>query len=234
MSRNQFWFLTALFLMTPSTFAQMAAKVLKAKGNKAIIQVISGDRLERGDELEIHFAGDSLAISSSGLTLGTRAHSISGELSFSSTSTTIERANVPNSDEQQSAFAIDGKYGWNSGDYEFGPLLTYNGTTVDGENISSLRVGGFLEYNFLSPNRPGVELVPATGLSFELLNATLDSSSGSGYGLTVYLGGKYFMLSDSLAFTGFLTFNQDNISYANDRKDTSQTTGLRFGIAQYF
>ena len=217
-----------------SSLAQTSARVLKSKGRKAIIEVTSGERFQPGDELEIRFADEVGSNSYSSSLVGGRANSIAGDFAFTQSSIKTERDNVPSTDSQSSNFVFSGRYGWNSGLYEFGPQVSYDGATVDGENISSMRLGGFFEYNFIEANRPGVELVPTTGVSFEYLSATLDSSSGTGIGLSVFVGGKYYILSDSLAFTGFLTINQDTITYANNRKDSSQTTGLRVGLAQYY
>ncbi|MEO0334940.1 MAG: hypothetical protein AAF202_01000 [Pseudomonadota bacterium] len=144
--------------------AQVSAQVLKSKGRKAIIEVTSGERLEPGDEIEIRFA-DELVAKGEQATVGSRGNSISGEFTFGTTSTNTERANVPDSQSEVSTFALTGRYGWNSGKYEYGPSLTYEGQTVDSENISSGRWGGFFEYNFMKPNKSGVEFVPTAGLS---------------------------------------------------------------------
>lgn len=210
--------------------AQTTARVLKVKGRKAIVELDDTGLLQRGDEIIV----ESRSASLQQYDTGSRKNSISGSGSFASISTETERDNVPNEKVETTTFTLEGRYGWNIGVYEYGPVLSYSSSTVDSDNSSNLSLGGFFDYNFYKANKPGVQLVPTSGVQVSFLSANADSQSGSGFGFTTYIGAKYFLLTQSLAFTGYLNIDYQSVSFANNKTETSIGPRLSVGLSQYF
>jgi hypothetical protein len=189
-------------LMSFPAFAGPQARVIKTKGNQAIVQFPSGEKPRVGQVIDI--GGDNGPDAEPGEKIGTgeRTHSltVSGELSIGQSSTS---GGSSDSSETETAISITGRYGWNKETWEAGPLGTFSMTTGGSTTTRVILVGGFYDWN-LVPNRPGTVFVYGLGGYGEFGQEALTPSGGTETSATrmSFFGGgnmKWFGLSENVA-----------------------------------
>ena len=206
-----------------SAFAQ-EARIIKVKGQQAIVTFPSGVKPQVGQTLDV---GRSSGGSGGPVGKGSRDHYIglSAELSSltnsaSSTSTT--------------AFTLIPRYGWNMGVIEYGASGRLGYGSTSGVSTSSLGAGGFFDFN-LVPNVSGTEMV--FGLFGDIAvrqdSQTISSTTTSSSVTTLFGGGqvKYFGLSDSFAIRGEAGYYYENTSPS---ATTNSGFKVKGAIAAYF
>ena len=221
--------LTITLILAPSAFAQQA-KVLKVSGRKAIVQFPDDARPKAGQMIDLGVGGVSSMSSDSGVhkTTGARSQMFGGSGEFS---------NLTNSSSSvsTSTFQLEGRYGINQGEMEFGGLLAFLYRSSTGTSSRSIGPGGFFDYN-LVPNRPGTELVYGGGAlaQYFAVSTTTGSAEASSSTLRFELGGqlKWYPLGDQLAVRGDLVYRYDQ----NSGTTSYTTTGfvVKGGLYFYF
>lgn len=210
--------------------AQSSARVLQTKGRKAIVVFEESGLVSRGDRIVV----ETRPMLRGNSETGTRENFISGSGSLAMISIETEKENIPTEKEESTEVRLEGKYGWNQGLYEYGPVLSYESTTIDSDSSSDMSFGGFFDYNFYKPNVSGQKLVPTAGTQISFISTDEDSQSGSGFGFTTYIGGKYFHLTSNLAFTGFFNIDYESVSFSNGKTVSSMGPRVSVGLSQYF
>ena len=164
----------ALLLITSFTATAQSAKVIKVSGRKAIVQTPPGTELKVGQTLSAEGTSSDHDSDSSGPGInGDRNHSMGGNAEF----TSISQSRSGNS-TTVSNFEINGRFGWNQREMEFGPIAGIANTNAGGITATALMFGGFFDYNFV-PNAPGTKLVYAAGGTFKIGTASVAGSSGT-------------------------------------------------------
>jgi len=151
-----FFSITTLVLFNAEAEAQ-TFKVLRVKGNRALIQLPRGITLEKGETYAVDADSSTAALTNAGSGIGSREHVVggSGQLSFESTQET------GSADDTVITISLNGRYGWNKGKMEYGPSATILNRTGD-LGVRRISVGGFYDYNLIE-NVPGVEVVYGFG-----------------------------------------------------------------------
>lgn len=209
----------ALSLATPA-FAQKI-KVRKVKGNQAVIE-FSGAPLRTGSVYEISSESFGEVGNS-----GSRANLLG--ISFS-----LKSGKADNASSSSTVISVAGSYGWNSGSYEYGPLLSYSSSNANnGNTASTIQVGGFVDYNLI-PNLPGEVFI--YGLGGTASFGSNDSGSGSTTSLMGLTAGpfvKWFAINSTSAvrFDALYEYTK----YSGNASDVAYSgILLRAGIATYF
>ncbi|MCB0350686.1 MAG: hypothetical protein KDD38_05845 [Bdellovibrionales bacterium] len=225
---NKLIMLTLVFGLHSAHAASL--KVLKIKGQKAIVQVPASMDVQVGDTLSV--SEDGGGESTFGRVEG-RGSRVDGAFTYASQTIDSKTAGFSTSTDK-TLMTITAEYGWNTGTFEFGPLVTYGSQSVSGVDTSTWSLGGFFEYNFIE-NKPGELYVPYAGVSVGYGSSDLGGGitySGLDYG--VYGGVKWFPLNDTLAFVPFLRYQSVTRDFDGDNGSTSKDMMLGFGVAKYF
>jgi hypothetical protein len=213
--------LGSLFLLSTGAAKAEIVHVEKVKGNKAVIRLPVGMRVESGQELQV---GASSRLPASKGSEG-REHKIGGTAEISSLSSSNGTTST-----NSTTIGVSGTYGWNTGTWEYGPqfLLTMLSSST---SMTIYAIGGFVDYN-LTPNMPGVDFLWGAGGS-----AGLNSSSGGGTsssGMSFFAGGfnKWFPIGHPVSLRTDL-----GLSYSQSGSTVKTTqTGLlaKAGFEVYF
>lgn len=220
----------ASLLISSLSFAQQI-HVQKVKGNKAIVEVTGGN-LAPGRTYNL---GGGSAGGSGG---GSRQYVVSGSFTFrSGTDTTSVTVNSVTSTTTGSGNDMNllARFGWNNGDTEYGPIVSYRNADSDfqGLHYSSIGAGGFFDYNF-TPNRLNETTVFA--VTGEGTYGTYSPKTGSGGNtMNFFAGGsvKWFGITSSTAVRADLGYDYTKITVGSS-SITSAGFVLRAGIATYF
>jgi hypothetical protein len=224
--------LIALLVFTTASFAQgQTAKVIKVKGQQAIVQFPAGTVPQVGQQLDLGGGSVSDADGNAMPGLGSRKNLIGlgvNQLYFLNNSATSKSV---------TGIKLNGRYGWNTGRMEFGPIATLEYESRDNSSTRLMAIGGFFDYNF-TPNISGQKLVyAATGdLSFGQLSEKQGSFEPTSTIINLFVGGtvKWFGLSDHFALRADAGFNLQRST--PDSGDATSLAGamVRAGIANYF
>ena len=211
--------LVALLMTSPSWGQKI--KVRKVKGNQAVVD-FSGEALQMGQVYELNSGGFADPTSS-----GTRDHVIGLQASFQSGKYDSVGA------KSITTINLVGRYGWNHGNFEFGPMASYTSDNTLGTTTSTMQGGAFGDYN-LVPNSAGEVFVYGAGGLAGF--GTRDNGSGSSTSLMSFAAGpfvKWFMLSGSFAirFDGLYEYDK---SSGNAADTTYSGFKLMAGISSYF
>ena len=216
-----------------SAFAQQA-KVIKVKGQQAIVQFPSGSKPQVGQIIDVGGGSyDEEGGGGGGAGVGNKSRGrllgVSGELSFLNDSTTSKSTTT---------ISITPKYGWNTGAMEFGPQGTISLVSGDGFSRRTLAAGGFFDFNFV-PNDIGQTLIYGVGGSAEIGQESSSIGSGPDSTSTVmrlFAGGnvKWFGLSDSWALRGDAGYDYARTSPNVGSASTNSGIKVKVGIATYF
>lgn len=218
-----------LVLLSGSGVYAQKAKVVKTKGQQAIVQFPEGVTPEVGQTFNVgeEVLEDVGGAKSSGGGSRKKLLGISTELSMLSNSLTSKST---------TAFTMSGRFGWNMKDFEAGPAGSIVYTSTDGRAQQLISAGGFLDVN-LVPNDVGTDIVYGIGTEAEVGFYSDSSVTLNNYtSYNVFAGGflKLFMLlKNTVAARADLGF--DYTSYSNDRTSYS-TSGLlaKGGLSVYF
>jgi len=127
-------------MASPMTYAQQA-KVLKVSGRKAIVQFPDDARPKAGQMIDLGGGGSMSSMSSdSGAhkSTGARSQMLGGSGEFSNLTSS-------NSSVSTSTFGIEGRYGINQGEMEYGGLLTFIYSSTTGSSSRTIGPGGFFD-----------------------------------------------------------------------------------------
>lgn len=217
-------------LLGASTANAQTFKVLRAKGNKAVIQLPKGESLAKGSTYSISESRESSASAGGN---GSREKTVS----LSSEIFTGSRSVGSGSSVSLTTFDVAGRYGWNQGVMEYGPLASVAYASSGSASARTILAGGFYDYNLVE-NTPDTELVYGVGASAALGQASVSaggSSSTSSTILTASGGGqaKWFPFGHSTAIRvdGGLRFDRQKTGTV-----TTTETGLTIaaGLQVYF
>lgn len=141
------WLIIATLLsLTVPSYAQKI-KVKRVKGNQAVVE-FSGGTLENGRVYELNadeFGGTTTLPSDLS---ASRKYSISVGFRLSNSKSDATGA------QNETDIQMSGRFGWNTGTIEFGPLGTYSYDQAGNITSTAFTVGGFADYNII-PNIPG-------------------------------------------------------------------------------
>lgn len=228
--KHIFAFLLVL-TVSGSAFAQ-SAKVIKVKGQQAIVQFPSGTKPQVGQIIDVGDGGDE-GEDGGDVGVGNKSRArllgVSGEISFLNNSATSKSTTT---------ISITPKYGWNTGVMEFGPQGTIALTSSDGASSRTLSAGGFFDFNFV-PNDIGQTLIYGVGGEAEIGQASTSVGSGPDATSTVihlFAGGnvKWFGLADSWALRGDVGYDYTRTSPSTGSASTESGILVKAGIATYF
>lgn len=224
--------LSAFFAVISITFcfalpasAQQKIKVKKIKGNQAIVEFPSSMPLQMGEVYEVTPLDDLGAAAQADSE--SRNHLIDLSVNFSSYKSNAVGAT------QSSSFSASGRFGFNYGNFEWGPVAQVISTTSLSVTSSSYLGGLFADYNLI-PNTAGEVFIYGLGA---VANGGVATSSGTNTtSYAYYLGPfvKWFPFANSIG----LRFDAD---YSGESKvatagGTAAYTGFVFlvGISDYF
>lgn len=165
---------TLIFTTSSLGFAQKI-KVTKVKGNQAVVE-FSGSRLQAGQTYDLNSSLLPDVISS----LRKNVISVSASLLNVKADTALA--------ETQTNISLSGKYGWNMGSFEFGPVGSFESNGSQSTTQSSFKMGGFGDYNMIS-NTPGEVFIYGLGGYAELGQYT--ASSGAKSDLMEFFAGPF-------------------------------------------
>lgn len=217
-----------LLLVVPLEARAQQARILKVKGQQAIVQFPPGTKPQVGQMLDVG-SDATVGMNAGSAGAGARDNSIgvATELSFKNNSS---------SSKTTTAFSLAARYGWNMVDWEIGPsgLLSYR--SIDGISATAFGIGGFFDYN-LVPNVPGTEMVYGVGTEVSFLSSSTSTSSVSTTVIDLFVGGflKYFALKNTVALRGDAGLEYDRTGRSNT-STTDANTGLviKGGLQVYF
>lgn len=170
--------------------------VKKVKGKQALIEMVIPGSLTSGETYTVGNEDFSAALDDQPKTgAGNRKKTIGASASYSSTK-------YDDSDYTVTSLFLAGRYGWNQGSYEFGPLanfyMTDSGTGSSSAKSTSFGLGGFFDYNFTS--NVNASQVYGAGASFTYdTDKTGEADSVSSNAIFAGGFGKFFMLGTPTA-----------------------------------
>lgn len=149
------WLLVTILLTVVSALPLQSQaqkiKVRRVKGNQAVVE-FSGAPLQPGQAYEL--VQDEFSEGSS--SASNRRYVVS--LDFSLTSL---KSDAPGSDSDTD-MSLSGRFGWNFGQFEIGPLASYASNSTGNVTINVLKAGGWGDFNLI-PNIPGEVFVFGVG-----------------------------------------------------------------------
>lgn len=211
----------AVLFQTTNIWAQ-SVKVGKIKGNRAIVEITEG-QLESGQIYQIGLEGSG---SSSKGKPSKRDNYVSGSLGFKSSTT-----KVGSSSANTSSINLEGSYGWNKVQFEFGPIFSY-ATVNDGTSTTTLwALGGEALYN-LVPNKGNAEVLYGPGAKLYMGSGTLGSKSFGLYGVSIFGFWKYFPKSLNFGVATQLGYQLQTNN--TDPASSSSGVNIQLQILNYF
>lgn len=227
MLRNLSLFLAASTLTT-TAFAQQF-NVIQVKGNRAIIEVQTGEKLKVGESYSVgksEFGEDEFADVKS-KRKGQRKNLIG--LNFSLSNLKPDTTNAKSTTIIESTI----KYGWNLKQYEVAPLVTLSFTKPENTDASTtIGFGAAGSYNF-QQNVPGTELIFSADAQLILTSTKTPTASGNGTAFLIGPGAKWFSLSNDYAIAGGVYLSMDKQSIGNSNFTTSGLV-MQIGLSNYF
>lgn len=211
--------LLLIFLSSANAFGQKFT-VNKIKGNQAVIE-FTGSQLILGQTYD--FSSEEFPLSTS----ENRNHIISLSLNFSDA-----KSDAINSTSSADLNLL-ARFGWNFGTFEFGPIGSYSSLSRGGLTSTTLKLGGFADYNF-NPNFPGEAFV--YGLGASISGGIYDPGVGGQTDLMgVFVGpfAKWFPWEGPVGFRIELGYIYENISGVLT-SSTNTGLGTNVGINAYF
>jgi hypothetical protein len=229
----------ALAMLLSSAAHAQSFKVVKVKGNKAVIELPKGITLEKGERytIDAEKSGESAAEVTSEDT-GSRARVVGGEADLFVGSTN-RKTPTRSTSESGMQFSIAGKFGWNTGQLEYGPLLALAYESDSDSKNRTIAIGGFFDYNF-TPNTFGVETIYGLGAMLSVGQIATETSASrtttdSSTILSFFAGpfAKWFVFGHSTCLRGDLGLRYSSLS---EDSTTTTTTGLggSVGFETYF
>ena len=209
----------------PQASQAQTARVMKVQGKRAIIKLDGNGTLQPGQTVQLGSSSDDSSPRNAWGGTQSREHIIGGSASIYSTTEN------PGS-TSSTLFSVDGRYGWNRGDMEYGGLAGVRFFGTSGRSTREFRVGGFFDYNLVE-NRPGTELVygGSASLSYSMLNDTTGTNTASGSDIGLTLGGqvKWFPFGSNIAIRGDAFYGHSSRSLRTD-----STTGGFYVVGGFY
>jgi hypothetical protein len=197
-------------------------KVLKVKGRQAIVLYPEGAHPAAGDMLTVTRRLDEEE--KEGKNQRGNLIGIDGSLFYLNNSTTSKST---------TGLTVTGRYGWNFGNYEYGPIGTLN---LASDGSQTVTVGGFADINMVRNSRRQKLVYGFTG-DLEIGTVTQSSSSGGASASTVAIFGggqaKYFVLSNATAVRVDAGLALDSTT-TNGTSTSISGLLVKFGLANYF
>lgn len=230
--------LIALLVLGTTSFAHaQTAKIIKVKGQQAIVQFPTGTAPQVGQQINLGGGGVSDSSGEPVAGLGSRKNSLGLGISQLYFLNQTSKANGTSTSKGRTGIALNGRYGWNTGRMEFGPIVRLQYESMDNSTSRFMGIGGFFDYNF-TPNISGQKMIyAATGdLSFGQEGVKQGSLDTSSTVIAVFVGGsiKWFGLSDAFALRGDAGFSYDVSTPDSNNSTTNVGALIRAGIATYF
>lgn len=214
-------------------FAQQA-KVIKVKGQQAIVQFPAGVKPQVGQLINVGTDADedepeatvSTAVGGS----NRRQYIVGGSASLGY----INNSQTSKSSLELSMISV--RAGWNLVQYEAGPIGTFSYASSEGSSSRVLEVGGYFDYNLI-PNKPGTELVYGAGVegTFGQEAVKAGNSEASNVLMGLFAGGfvKWFGLKNATAVRIDAGLDYDRTAQTST---TVTRTGLvtKAGLSVYF
>ena len=220
-----------LVIATMSTLSQahaQQAKIIKVKGQQAIVQFPNGTAPTVGQMIDVGGGGGDGATSSAPMN-GRRDHllGLSASLTAASSSAGGSQTNLN----------FTGRYGWNQAIMEFGPIVNLAYSSTPGRTDRTLGAGGYFDFNFVE-NRSGVPLVYGVGaeLNYGQQTTTIAAVDSSTSLLELFAGGnlKWFGLSDHFALRGDAGLDVFRSTPSTGTATTLTGLSIKAGLAVYF
>jgi hypothetical protein len=223
------WVCFLIFVVaTQSAVGADFLKVIKVKGKRGIVEFPSHLRFKDGQSVRI----DDGVWKEKGLDgNGKRDYSIALTASYGQTSETTDSSGV-SSKVESGLIDTSLKFGFNLRSSELGPETSYIVSTIDGDQTTTVRLGGFYHYNFID-NKPGVEWAPYAGGSMGLISQDSDNRKRDGLNIGVAGGIRFFPLNDHVCAIGELGFDYSTLS-TDGAEITSTGISFAVGIGSYF
>lgn len=221
---------TLLVVASVASLSQaQEAKVIKVKGQQAIVQFPNGTAPVVGEMIPV--GGEAKTEDGGHRARGSRDHllALAGEIDFTNNSATSTSTTT---------FNIQGRYGWNQEIFEFGPLAGFLYTSTNGLSTRTIYGGGFLDFNFV-PNKPGNDFIYGVGVTGDFSQGTTSVSNGSDQTTSyfeLFAGGniKYFGLSENVALRADAGFDFKKNSGLNGQSSNDVGLKILAGIAFYY
>jgi hypothetical protein len=223
--------LSSLLVLASMSVASLAhaqqAKVIKVKGQQAIVQFPNGVPPVVGEMIPV--GGSEVQTETGAKPRGSRAHvlAVAGQIYFTNNSATSNST---------TGFKLRGSYGWNQEIFEFGPLAELDYASTTGQSSRTLLGGGFFDFNFV-PNKPGVETVYGVGATADAGQQTTTTGStdltSSEFDLFAGANAKWFGLSDNVALRADAGFQMVRTS-VNGQATTNSGLQILAGLSFYF
>lgn len=220
---------TIMFLYASFVEAQQL-NVIQVKGNRAIVEVQTGEKLKVGESYAVGKVDGEVSLDPVASGKGSRNYLVG--LDFALSNTKADTAGA------QSQLDIDTtlKFGWNKKQYEYGPLASLQYAKTGGNKASvTWGLGGFGTYNF-QPNIIGTDLIFSGDATFQYKRAT-DASvapeiTTTIMEMTVGPFAKWYGISDDHCIRGGLEFVWQRYDSTTD----ITVTGVQavVGISTYF
>jgi hypothetical protein len=212
--------------INPSNAFAQKAKIIKVKGQQAIVQFPTGARPEVGQILTLDEGDEKF---SPQVDATARQQIIGGSANLSFLNNSLNSRSTTD-------FGFSGRYGWNMVQIEYGPTVVFDYSTTDSNSSRTIEAGGFFDYN-LVPNKTGTVLVYGAGgeLEYGQTSTTVSSSTSTNTLFHFFAGGqlKWFPIKDSIAIRGDAGFD----SSATTSTSTTVTISgllLKGGLYIYF
>lgn len=219
---------TIMIIMGASLSNAQQLNVIQVKGNRAIVEVQTGEKLKVGESYAVGKVDGEISLDPVASGKGTRNYLIGLDVGFSNVKADTAGA------QSQMAINTALKFGWNKKQYEYGPLFAFDYTKSGSlKPTYTWGVGGFGTYNF-QPNIIGTELIFSGDAEFVFAQTKAgDADAFNTMGLTVGPFAKWYGISDDHCIRGGLVFSWDRTSPATG--DVT-TTGIQavVGISTYF
>ncbi|MCC7403651.1 MAG: hypothetical protein IT288_04555 [Bdellovibrionales bacterium] len=205
-------------LLTLPVFGQQV-KVLKVKGDKAVIKIPKDMDISKGQTLTIGGDGEEGDGEGGGAAKGSGSRNTALALGFEMTSMSSETelASGAKTSGDSNEIALDVTYGWNKGWAEYGPVFGYESSDNGTTKRTGFSLGGYFEYNFKT-NKPGEWMIPAAGaqLAWSQLSSETNSASADGNGpmIQIYFSCKMFPWSDNFAIAPILGYRMVNYDFS--------------------
>lgn len=220
--------ITVVMFLFASFVEAQQLNVIQVKGNRAIVEVQTGEKLKVGESYAVGKVDGEVSLDPVAAGKGSRNYLIG--LDFALANTKADTAGA------QSVMAIDTafKFGWNKKQYEWGPLFTLDYTkTGSVKPTYTWGLGAFGTYNF-QPNIIGTDLIFSADADFVFSSTKAGNADAvNSMGLTVGPFAKWYGISDDHCIRGGLVFAWSRVSPASG--DVT-TTGIKaiVGISTYF
>lgn len=221
--------LTAIiFFLCASISQAQQLNVIQVKGNRAIVEVQTGEKLKVGESYAVGKVDGEVSLDPVAAGKGSRNYLIGLDFGFSNTK--VDTAGAQSVTAMNSSL----KFGWNKKQYEYGPLLAFDYSKSGNLDPNyTFGVGGFGTYNF-QPNIIGTDLIFSGDAEFTFAQTKQGSANAfNSMGLTVGPFAKWYGISDDHCIRGGLVFSWDRTSPATG--DVT-ATGIQaiVGISTYF